>query len=173
MRQEIDGLRAATAGDAAALHRLINLAFEKESFFKKGDRTDEQQVRDKMLTGCFYLIERERAIVACVYLEVANASNPALLARGEGAGYIGMLAVHPSHQGRGLGKSLMEFGEAELQRRGCQEVQIRIIHLRTELLEFYSALGYREAGQSPYLYPEKTTMPVHFLDMKKKIEPAG
>ena len=166
---EIPGLRKARPDDAVALSQLINLAFKKESFFKKGDRTDEQQVRDKFQSGTFYTVECNGTMMACVYLEVAQEGNAAGLASGEDAGYIGMLAVDPAQQGRGFGKKLMAFAEAELQRRRCKRVQLRIVNRRTELLDFYRALGYCETGTAPYPFPEKTTLPIHFINLEKTI----
>jgi ribosomal protein S18 acetylase RimI-like enzyme len=160
-------LRLATAEDSAALTNLINLAFKKESFFKKGDRIDEEQLRAKFDAGFFYMVEQETSIIGCVYIEVADVANPAVIAKGERAGYIGMLAVDPAQQGRGLGKKLLAFAEAELQRRGCSRLQLRIINLRTELHDFYRGLGYSDTGTSPYPFPEKATMPVHFINMEK------
>jgi len=169
IRSQLEGLRVALPDDAAALTHVINAAFKKESFFKKGDRIDEAQVVEKLKTGNFYAIEREHVIVGCVYVEVAREGEDHLIAKGEGAGYIGMLAVEPSRQGSGLGKKLMAFAEAELQRRGCTRIQLRIVNLRTELLEFYGRQGYRETGTTPYPFPNKLTMPVHFIDMEKQV----
>jgi ribosomal protein S18 acetylase RimI-like enzyme len=165
----IRGLRVASPDDAAALSQLINLAFQKESVFKKGDRTNEQQVREKFNTGTFYAVESEDAMVGCVYLEIAQAGNAAVIAAGEDAGYIGMLAVDPAQQGRGLGKKLMAFAEGELRARGCKRLQLRIINLRTELHSFYRSLGYCETGTLPYPFPEKTSRPIHFINMEKWI----
>ena len=165
---EISGLRPAHPADAPAITAVINLAFQKESSFKKGDRIDEQQVREKMSTGSFYVVENEGVISACIYIETASADSSGL-ASGPNAGYIGMLAVHPSLQGRGLGRKLMTFGEAELQRRDVTHIQLRIVNLRTELLDFYSRLGYRETGTAPYPFPEKTTRPIHFIHMEKSL----
>jgi predicted N-acetyltransferase YhbS len=162
-------LRAAGVADAPTLAALINRAFKAESPFIKGDRTNEQQIQEKLQTGSFLLMEEQNTVVGCVYLEVADNTKPKLLARGEGAGYIGMLSIEPSRQGSGLGKQLMTYAEAELQLRGCARVQIRIVHRRTELLEFYGRLGYRKTGESPYPAPEKTTMPLHFIDLEKSL----
>lgn len=163
----MEGLRPATDGDVAAITALINLAFQKESFFKKGDRTDEGQVRGKMKSGSFFVVDGECALAGCIYVEMADASNPKVIAAGAGAGYIGMLAVDPSQQGRGLGKRLMRFAEDELRRRGATRVQLRIVNLRTELVEFYGKLGYRATGTTPYPEPNQLSQPVHFVNMEK------
>lgn len=161
---EIGALRLATEHDVPALTRLINIAFKKESFFKKGDRIDEAGVREKLGTGSMYVLEQAGTIIACIYLETNGE-----LASGEGAGYIGLLAVDPSQQGRGLGKQIMNFAEDELRRRGCTRAQLRIIHLRTELLAFYGKFGYRQTDTAPYPFPDKLSQPVHFVNMEKML----
>ncbi len=163
------GLRSATNDDAPAITKLVNNAFQKESFFKKGDRTDLAQVLGKMNIGSFYLLEEGGEPLGCVYLETAKQGDDRRLAKGEGAGYIGMLAVDPAHQGRGLGHLLMQFAEKELVQRGCKRIQIRIVNLRTELHVYYSRMGYRETGTTPYPFPDKTTQPIHFIDMEKDV----
>lgn len=170
MIDPIPGLRVATTGDIPAIARLINVAFSVESFLKQGDRTDEQQVREKMTTGTFYVVEAEGKLTACIYLEIEQPGNKRVLAQGAGAGYIGMLAVDPAQQGRGLGKRLMLFAEAELRGRGCTRAQLRTIDLRHELRTFYQNQGYRELGFSPYPFPEKTSQSVRFVNMEKTLK---
>ena len=161
--------RLASSADVPALVWLINLAFQAESPFIKGDRTDEAGVHAKMKTGSFFVIAGDAGLNGCVYVETADASNAVVIARGEGAGYIGMLAVDPALQGRGLGKQLMRFAEEELRRRGCTRVQLRIVSLRTELIEFYGKFGYRETGTSPYPRPESLKKAAHFVNMEKSL----
>lgn len=169
MTLTIEGLRPASDDDVPAITALINLAFQKESFFKKGDRTDESQVRAKMQTGSFFVVGGENALLGCIYVEMADPANPKVIASGTGAGYIGMLAVDPGQQGRGRGKRLMLFAEEELRRRGARRVQLRIVNLRTELVEFYGKLGYRASGTTPYPEPNQLSQPVHFLNMEKAL----
>jgi ribosomal protein S18 acetylase RimI-like enzyme len=126
-------------------------------------------VRDKMRTGAFFVVDGEKQLDGCVYLETADRSNPAVIAEGDSSGYIGMLAVDPARQGRGLGRRLMLFGEEELRRGGCTRVQLRIINLRTELVQFYGKLGYRETGTAAYPRPESLSQPVHFVNLEKSL----
>ncbi|HEY3928927.1 MAG TPA: GNAT family N-acetyltransferase [Candidatus Koribacter sp.] len=161
--------RLANSSEVSVITQLINLAFRKESFFKKGDRIDESGVREKMKEGSLYVVEGDWKIVACIYIETADPSNAKVLASGEGAGYIGLLAVGLSQQGKGLGRQLMRFAEEELRRRGCTRAQLRIINLRTELVGFYGGQGYRATGTSPYPFPSKLLQPVHFVNMEKPL----
>jgi len=161
--------RLADSRDVSAITELINSAFQKESFFKKGDRIDEAGVREKIDAGAMYVADEDGEIAACVYIDIADPKNGEVLAQGDGAGYIGLLAVDPAQQGRGLGRGMMRFAEEELRRRGCTRAQLRIIHLRTELLAFYGGQGYRETGTSPYPFPDKLSQPVHFVKMEKTL----
>ncbi len=157
-------LRLATEKDVPALTQLINIAFNRESFFKKGDRIDEAGVSEKLGTGSMYVLDEGDTMIACIYLE----TNGELM-RGESSGYIGLLAVDPSWQGRGLGKQMMSFAEGELQRRGCTRAQLRIINLRKELVDFYGRLGYSETDTTPYPFLEKLSQPAHFVNMEKML----
>lgn len=57
------------------------------------------------------------------------------------------VAVHPDAQGRGLGRALMAFAEAEAGRRGYGEIRLYTHERMVENLTFYPALGYEETGR--------------------------
>lgn len=50
--------------------------------------------------------------------------------------------VEPSHQGRGLGRLLLDFGEAEARRLGLAEVRLYTNALMTDNVAIYTARGY-------------------------------
>lgn len=54
------------------------------------------------------------------------------------------VAVDPAHQGRGLGRRLLDFAEAEARRLGLAEVRLYTNALMTENLDLYSRRGYAE-----------------------------
>jgi len=54
------------------------------------------------------------------------------------------VAVDPAHQGRGLGRLLMDFAEAEARRLGLPEVRLYTNALMTENVGLYTARGYVE-----------------------------
>lgn len=61
--------------------------------------------------------------------------------------HVANVAVAPAGQGRGLGKALMAFAEAEAVRLGLSAVELYTnIHMR-ENLDFYPRLGYGETGR--------------------------
>jgi predicted N-acetyltransferase YhbS len=151
-------LRAAQPADAEAITRLINSAFQVESFFKRGDRLDLAEVDARLAKGRFILAEQTGVIVGCVYAE-----------SGAERAYIGLLSVEPSLQGSGLGKRLMTAAEEYCRAAGRAFVDLRVVNLRKELPPFYRKLGYEQTGTEPFPAEAHTEIPCHFLIMSKSL----
>jgi ribosomal protein S18 acetylase RimI-like enzyme len=60
--------------------------------------------------------------------------------------YVDILAVQPGAQGRGLGRRLMAFAEAEARRLGLSALRLFTNAKMTENRRFYPRLGFRETG---------------------------
>jgi N-acetylglutamate synthase-like GNAT family acetyltransferase len=150
-------VRNAEASDAGAIAGLVNQAFSVERFFVNGDRTDPAEVLALMARGDFLCAELAGALVGCVFLE----------RRGQ-RGYFGMLSVDPGRQKLGIGRLLVDRCEAFFRRAGCEAVDIKIVHLRSELPPFYRALGYQETGTAPFV-DDKLTRDAHFVVMSKAL----
>ena len=62
--------------------------------------------------------------------------------------YLGMFAVSPKFQNKGIGKALMTYAEkfvvAEWQ---CNKMEMTVIRQRKELVAWYEKLGYRVTGE--------------------------
>jgi len=54
------------------------------------------------------------------------------------------VAVDPSHRGKGIGKALLEFAEAETRRAGFDSIHLYTHEKMTENLALYSRIGYVE-----------------------------
>jgi GNAT superfamily N-acetyltransferase len=54
------------------------------------------------------------------------------------------VAVHPSHRGKGLGKALLEYAEAEARRAGFDSIYLYTHEKMAENLALYSRIGYVE-----------------------------
>jgi GNAT superfamily N-acetyltransferase len=150
-------IEIATAADAPRLAALINRAFAVERFFMTRDRTTPDQVRALFADGIFLVVADGDELAACVYVE----------RRGDRA-YVGMLAVDPSRQGRGLGGLMMDAAERRAVEVGCRGVDIRVVNLREELPSFYRARGYVERGVAPFVDPF-ATRPAHYILMAKEL----
>ncbi|WP_026873599.1 GNAT family N-acetyltransferase [Inquilinus limosus] len=57
------------------------------------------------------------------------------------------VAVDPSHQGRGLGRRLLDFAEQEARQRGLPEIRLYTNIRMSENRALYAARGYRETHQ--------------------------
>ena len=108
----------------------------------------------------FLISEEGGTLAGCVFAE----------RRSTGRGYIGLLAVEQACQGRGVGKRLMAAAEGWCQSSGCDDVEITVVSVRTELFPFYESLGYVTRGESPF--PVKPTkVPCHLVIMGKRLTP--
>jgi ribosomal protein S18 acetylase RimI-like enzyme len=140
-------LRMAKAADRPRLIPLINAAFAVETFID-GPRTDAKRLAAAMKKGSILIAEDRRArLVASVYVEV----------RGR-RGYLGMLAVDPRLQGKGLGRRMTLEAEQWFRRHGCKAAELTVVDLRTELPPFYRKLGYMETGNRDF-HPDQRLRP--------------
>lgn len=153
-------IRTADVQDAARIARLVNAAFQVEAFFKIGDRTSEDDIRELMTRGEFLVIDADSpdAVAACVYTSI-DAPR----------GYFGMLSVDPSRQGTGLGRALIDGAESRARAAGCDRMEIHVVNLRTELPPLYRRFGYVESGELPFSDMDRASMPCHFIVMRKPL----
>jgi len=151
-------VRVAEDHDAEALVRLINLAFRAERPFVEGDRIELAEVRSRLGKGQFLLMHDGETLIGCVHVETQR-----------DRGHIGLLGIEPAHQKAGLGKQLMGAAEDHLRAAGCKLADLRFINHRTELLRFYSQLGYAESGSAAFPFTNRMKMPFHFIEMAKKL----
>jgi GNAT superfamily N-acetyltransferase len=57
------------------------------------------------------------------------------------------VAVRPDRQGRGVGRRLIAFAEAEARRLGYAELRLYTHAMMTENIALYTRLGFRETGR--------------------------
>jgi ribosomal protein S18 acetylase RimI-like enzyme len=160
-------VRAATPRDMAEMIPLVNAAFAIETFLE-GTRTDEIRMAEMMGQGQFLVARNEAGrVVASVYFEK----------RGDRA-YLGMLAVDPAYQGKGVGRTMMEAAEHQSRMQGCLYIDITVLSLRPELPPIYRKLGYTGTGTEEFhpSQPLKSGVVCHSIVMSKALtspEPAA
>ena len=150
--------RTADRSDVEALVPLINIAFEVEAEFFTTQRIDLTETLAHFDKGRFLLAESDGKIAGCNYVEL----------RGP-IGYFGLLSVDPEHQGRGLGKILIEQAEDFCRAAGCTRMQIRVLNHRIELPPFYEKLGYHVARIEEVEQVPSALLPYNFILMEKKL----
>jgi N-acetylglutamate synthase-like GNAT family acetyltransferase len=151
-------IRTAQASDSDSIACLVNHAFRSESFFTNGDRTSPEKVRALLHTGKFLLLFDAEELAGCVYVEMR-----------EDRGYFGLLAVDPMRQRSGIGARLIAAAEQECRSAGCRFMDLTIVNLRTELPPYYQRFGYTETAFLPFPADQNPKLPVHLVQMSKKL----
>src|SRR5918996_6165284 len=132
-------LRPANTADAQAVAALVDAAYghyvERIGFPPRPMLDDYAQViRDNRVT----VAETEETIVGAIVL---NADDEGF--------FIDNVAVHPSQHGRGVGKALLEFADAEARRAGFDSIYLYTHEKMTENISLYSRIGYEEYDRRP------------------------
>ncbi len=149
--------RRAGADDVDAIVRLVESAYRgdasregwtTEADFLEGQRTDRDEVGG--LVARFperrvVLAEEGGVLRACVRIDDEPEHE---------AGYIGMFAVAPTLQGRGLGGALLAEAERVIREElGRARARMTVISIRTTLRAWYARKGYVATGETePFPY---------------------
>ncbi len=135
--------------DAGQIAALVNSAYRGESSQQgwtteadllAGRRTDTEEILQLISTddSMFLLCKAEAGLIGSVHLQ-KQAEQVCL----------GMLAVRPRLQGRGIGQQLLEAAERAAQQAwAVNKSVITVIACRHELLAFYQRRGYRRTRVS-------------------------
>lgn len=148
----------AEEADIEKLVTLINAAFVVEQVAIEGDRIDRMGVQKYRGAGRFFVMENAGSLLGCVYVEKRGPR-----------GYLGLLAVHPAQQGRGIGRTLMSEAERYFRDAGCNAVDLRVISARAKLVAFYEKLGFAVQGTSPMPDTAPLKIPCHYIHMSKTL----
>ncbi len=127
-------LRPATREDTANVTALVNAAYrhyiERIGMVPRPMTDDYAEViKNYPVT----LAESSQIVVGVIVLTVTD----------EGF-LIDNVAVHPSARGKGLGKALLAFAEAEARRAGFNSIYLYTHEKMTENIALYSKIGYVE-----------------------------
>jgi ribosomal protein S18 acetylase RimI-like enzyme len=72
-----------------------------------------------------------------------------------GVGHIGQISVHPAHQGRGIGRSLIAGALREFSQRGFESVTLAVTSANKNAMHLYESCGFRPLHIFPVFYLEK------------------
>ena len=88
--------------------------------------------------------------------------------------YFGPFAVSLNHQKKGIGKLMLQELDRLGLERNMEEILIKVVNHRLDLIPWYQSLGYVIVGTTewPADYSHYLTKPTHFLDMIRPI-PGG
>lgn len=138
-------LEKASQDQAQAIADLVNLTYRgetgwtRETHIIQGDRTNRQEVKMAMSNpgARFFLFNQLQNLASCIYIAKENDSA-----------YIGFFSVHPSLQGKGLGKYMLEQAETfALHTLDVHKFVMFVVSQRPELIAFYQRRGYSRTGR--------------------------
>lgn len=119
-----------------------------EADLLEGQRVDAEMLTDVMARGdtVVVLAVRGDRVVGCC--ELTRPDEP-----GEAA-HLGMFAVDPSAQGGGLGRQVLAEAERTVRDDwGVSQLQLHVLDVRAELIEWYGRRGYSPTGETdPFPY---------------------
>ena len=145
-------IRLASIADAPGLQPLVQRAYRGEA--ARAGWTHEAD-----------LLDGERISLAELQALLATPTERVLIAQeggtpigcvrvadlGDGRAHLGMLAVEPSRQAGGLGRSLIAAAEALARDTiGASHLEMTVIDSRAELIAWYERQGYRAVGACPF-----------------------
>ena len=152
-------VRRASADDADAIVALAHSAYRGESSragwtteadLLDGGRTDAPMVRELIAAeGSVILVADDDAgpgaLLACCHLQ-----------RRPDSAYLGLFAVRPGMQGRGVGSALLSAAEALARDWGVDRLELTVLNHRPELLAWYERLGFAMTGHdTPFPYGDE------------------
>jgi GNAT superfamily N-acetyltransferase len=169
----------ATEADYPAIIDLANIAYRGtgasaswnvESGILEGQRINDSLLREDIATKpdallLTYREENEDILTGCVWLEPS----------GDGAWYLGLLAVRPDQQKQQLGRTLLAAAEEYAKARGARRIRMNVLFVRDTLIAWYLRRGYALTGETqPFPYgDERFGVPLrddlHFVLLSKDL----
>jgi ribosomal protein S18 acetylase RimI-like enzyme len=149
----------ATLEDASTLEKLINSAYRGETS-KKGWATEAHLLKGKRITlDELKEIIKNKDNTILKYTENNQIIGSVLLTNKGNKLYLGMLAISPELQNRGIGKKLLQQAEIHALSLGLHKIVMTVITIREKLIEWYNRHGYVDTGvREPFILNDSDTI---------------
>jgi len=133
------GIRKAQPSDAVAIKRCVEAAYQH--YIARMGKPPGPMVDDYA-----NVIEQHGAFVVEENGEIVGVL---VLIQTESSMLLDNVAVHPEHQGKGLGRRLLELAESETRNEGYPHLDLYTHECMTENIEMYKRIGYVETERKP------------------------
>jgi ribosomal protein S18 acetylase RimI-like enzyme len=132
-------LRQATAGDVARLTELVLAAYRRY--------VERLGAPPRPMTDDYAEVVRRLSVTVAE----SNGEIVGLIVvgRDEEGFFIDNVAIHPDHQGRGIGRVLLEHAEAAARQAGFDSIYLYTHERMVENLALYGRAGYVEYDRRP------------------------
>jgi ribosomal protein S18 acetylase RimI-like enzyme len=164
----------ATTTDVPAMVALLNSAYRgdasrqgwtTEANLIAGDTRATSGMLESVMEqpGSVMLICKDAdVLVACVNLQQQQQRL-----------YLGMFAVAPHLQGRGVGKLLLQAAETYAKQQNCTSIYMLVITKRQELIAWYTKYGYADTCERKPFAEDAVTgehlQPLEFMVLEKNL----
>jgi GNAT superfamily N-acetyltransferase len=154
--------------ESAYRGQVSRAGWTTEADLLDGQRTDRREVSESIEDPAVRIVLASEAdeVVACVLVRAESGA----------AGHIGMFAVRPTLQSRGIGGALLACAEhVAREEHGATVAKMTVIEQRPELLAWYARRGYHLTGETePFPYGnERFGLPrrddLRFLVLEKRL----
>jgi ribosomal protein S18 acetylase RimI-like enzyme len=167
-------LAVATPDNVPALNKLVNSAYRGESS-RKGWATEADLIDGTRITeGILHELLSTPGLIILTYKEKNELLGCVELRKDADKMYLGMLSVNPEIQAKGIGKILMQAGEAHARQQHCSKVYMTVVSVRDKLIDWYLRQGYSLTGErKPFAMPDERwgtpKQPLEFVVMEKQM----
>jgi len=125
------------------LHRAFAPLGRRGMNYSAVDQSSSETAR-RISTGLCAVATIDGTIVGTVMVEGGpDLTSDSAYYRLSGVASAHQLGVEPSHQRRGIGSALMRWAESWAVRSGYAEIAVDTAEPATELISFYTRMGYR------------------------------
>ena len=156
-----------------------------EHHLVKGERISQERLlqlvtekRDKLFVACMPVTEPDveaggsnsSAVVGCICAEWAK-HHEDLKLPGDHA-ILGLFAVDPAFQSKGVGSALMAYAEEYVKTEwNCKRIVLWVIEQRGDILEWYKRSGFVATGKRlPFVMPDLALVDdMHFCVLAKDV----
>lgn len=148
-------IRDAVLTDAEAIAGLVQSAYRggesrrgwtTEADLLDGQRADAAMVAEVVSApDSVLLVAEAETLVGCCQLQ-----------RRPTSAYLGMFAVRPDQQGRGVGSAMLAEVVARAESWGVPALELSVLNHRPDLVRWYERLGFRFTGEVlPFPYGDQ------------------
>jgi GNAT superfamily N-acetyltransferase len=130
-------VRAAVSDDAQAVREIVDAAYR--AYIPRIGKPPGPMLDDysqRIINGQVWVLDHVGGIAGVLVLEETPAGF-----------LLDNIAIAPDQQGKGQGRILLEFAEAQAVHRGWQEIQLYTNALMTENIALYGKIGYVETAR--------------------------
>lgn len=168
-------IRIAEKKDVPYIVHLLNLAYRGETS-RQGWTTEADLIAGDVRTdeaSVIKVMEQPGSVILKCCDENETIIGTVNLQQQGSCIYLGMFAVAPHLQGKGIGKQMLEAAEIHARNSGCITIYMHVISVRKELIDWYYRYGYRHTGERKPFAEDGLTgkhlQPLEFAVLEKAV----